>query len=433
MPSVLHDLTLIEALIIVGLGASTFLYLLGLYSAHEFFSRRKAAPAGGNLPPVTVLKPLKGVDVELHENLVSLCRQRYDRFQILLGVADPADPAVLLARRLQQEYPDVDIELVVDSRVYGTNYKVSNLHNMMQRAKHEVIVLADSDIRVGPDYLRRVVAPLSDPRVGLTTCLYRAVNRGGLPTLVESLFIHTDFDALVMVARKVEKSTYAFGATIALRRQVLDEIGGFLPLANYLADDYQLGNRVAARGYELALSDEIVDTVIAAGQLAAPVRSPASLGANLPDLTPRWILRQHPHARNVLGAAERPLPSLQPAQLPDQPGRAQRSLLLGRRHVLALPARQHEPPRHAPGRPEGPVRVDGLVPRLRREHGRLEWPPLSRLAQRRDGRHVFHSAAGRRAVARACSDLRVAATGRRAESLNGLSREGSERSGRPAR
>jgi len=265
MPSVLHDLTLIEALIIVGLGASTFLYLLGLYSAHEFFSRRKAAPAGGNLPPVTVLKPLKGVDVELHENLVSLCRQRYDRFQILLGVADPADPAVLLARRLQQEYPDVDIELVVDSRVYGTNYKVSNLHNMMQRAKHEVIVLADSDIRVGPDYLRRVVAPLSDPRVGLTTCLYRAVNRGGLPTLVESLFIHTDFDALVMVARKVEKSTYAFGATIALRRQVLDEIGGFLPLANYLADDYQLGNRVAARGYELALSDEIVDTVIAVG------------------------------------------------------------------------------------------------------------------------------------------------------------------------
>jgi ceramide glucosyltransferase len=267
MPSFLHDLTLIETLIAVGLGASTFLYLLGLRSAHEFFSRRRngVAPAAGDLPPVTVLKPLKGVDIELYENLVSLCRQRYHRFQILLGVADPADPAVLLARRLQQEYPDVDIELVVDSRVYGSNYKVSNLHNTVQRAKHDVIVLGDSDIRVGPDYLRRVVAPLSDPRVGLTTCLYRAVNRGGLPTLIESLFIHTDFDALVMVARKIEKSTYAFGATIALRREVLDEIGGFLPLANYLADDYQLGNRIAARGYELALSHEIVETVIGLG------------------------------------------------------------------------------------------------------------------------------------------------------------------------
>jgi ceramide glucosyltransferase len=126
-------------------------------------------------------------------------------------------------------------------------------------------VLADSDIRVGPDYLGRLVAELADRQNGLVTCLYRAVNAGSLPTLVETLFINTDFANLVLLARKIEKATYAFGATIAMRREVLEEIGGFLPLSNYLADDYQLGHRVAERGYRLALSDEVVDTVIALG------------------------------------------------------------------------------------------------------------------------------------------------------------------------
>ncbi|MFI5365934.1 MAG: glycosyltransferase, partial [Candidatus Binatia bacterium] len=126
-------------------------------------------------------------------------------------------------------------------------------------------VIADSDIRVGSDYLRRIVAPLDDPEVGVVTCLYRAVNTGGLPTLVESLFINTDFAPMVLVARVVEKPSYAFGATMALRRTTLDTIGGFLPLANYLADDYFLGHRIAKCGYRLALSDLVVETVLAVG------------------------------------------------------------------------------------------------------------------------------------------------------------------------
>ena len=154
---------------------------------------------------------------------------------------------------------------MIDPRVYGANYKVCNLHNMYRHAKYDVIVLADSDIRVGPEYLAHVVEPLRNKKVGVSTCLYRAVNTGGLPTLVESLFINTDFGNLVMLARKVETASYAFGATIAMRREVLEEIGGFLPIANLLADDYEIGYRAFQRGYVNELSTEVVDTVLSVG------------------------------------------------------------------------------------------------------------------------------------------------------------------------
>jgi ceramide glucosyltransferase len=269
----MHDLLtaahVFQLLFVVGIGASLFFYFAGYYSARDFF--RRAGRGNGHdrdersFPGVTILKPLKGLDVDLYENLASFCRQDYPKFQIVFGVADINDPALAVVRRLQAEFPERRLDLVVDGRVYGTNYKVSNLHNMYRLAAHEIIVVADSDIRVGSDYLRRLVIQLEDPEVGMVTCLYRAVSTGGLPTLVESLFINTDFAPMVLVARIVEKPTYAFGATMALRRSTLDEVGGFLPLANYLADDYQLGHRVAARGYRLALSDLVVETVLAVG------------------------------------------------------------------------------------------------------------------------------------------------------------------------
>ncbi|MFN8644482.1 MAG: glycosyltransferase, partial [Candidatus Binatia bacterium] len=224
---------LLQIPIALGLIASAVFYAIEIWSAHQFFRPRPVT-----LPPfrpsVSVLKPLKGIDIELYENLATFCRQIYPEFEIICGVADPEDPAIEIVRRLQRDFPKVALSLVVDSRVYGTNYKVSNLHNMYQHARHDVIVLADSDIRVGPEYLAHVVEPLRNRQVGVSTCLYRAVNTGGLPTLVESLFINTDFANLVMLARKVEKASYAFGATIALRREVLEEIGGFLPIANLL-------------------------------------------------------------------------------------------------------------------------------------------------------------------------------------------------------
>ena len=265
MAITLDGIGLLQVLFLIALGASAVFYVIELYSAAQFFRFRGLAESPYR-PAVTVLKPLKGLDIELHQNLVSLCQQRYSApLQLLFGVADPDDPAIAVVQQLQREFPRLDIELVVDGRVYGTNYKVSNLHNMYRRAKHDVIVLADSDIRVSPNWVNRVVEPLQDRRTGLVTCLYRAINTGGLPTVIESLFVNTDFAALVMLARKVEKSSYAFGATIAMRRAVLDEIGGFLPIVNLLADDYEIGYRVSQRGYRLELSPEVVDTVLAVG------------------------------------------------------------------------------------------------------------------------------------------------------------------------
>lgn len=259
---------LIQLILGIGIVASLVFYLIGYYGARTFFGQaRQVQPPidDASLPPVTILKPLKGLDADLYENLSTFCRQDYPTFQIVFGVADADDPAVQVVRQLQAQHPSVRIDLVVDGRIYGTNYKISNLHNMYGAAKHDVIVIADSDIRVRSDYLRRLVTQLDDPAVGLVTTLYRAVNTGGLPTLVETLFINTDFAPMVLVARVVEKPSYAFGATMALRRSTLDAIGGFLPLANYLADDYYLGHRIAERGYRLALSDVVVETVLAVG------------------------------------------------------------------------------------------------------------------------------------------------------------------------
>lgn len=269
----MHDVftaaNLAQLVLGIGIGGSLFFYLAGYYGAWDFFTRSKPASepdrADTSLPTVSILKPLKGLDVDLFENLSTFCRQNYPVFQLVFGVADADDPAVKVVRQLQAQYPSVQIELVIDGRIYGTNYKVSNLHNMYRAAKHDVIVIADSDIRVRSDYLRRLVPHLDDPQVGLVTTLYRAVSTGGPSTLVESLFINTDFSPMVLVARIVEKPTYAFGATMAMRRTTLDAIGGFLPLANYLADDYYLGNRIAERGYRLALSDVVVETVLAVG------------------------------------------------------------------------------------------------------------------------------------------------------------------------
>jgi len=267
MPDAVADLSIVQVVLTIGLGASVFCYLLGMYSAGEFFATEPANDADVPREGITILKPLKGLEMGLYDNLAALCRQEYAPFQVICGVADENDPAATVVRKLQRDFPAVNLRLVVDGRVYGANYKISNLINMYRHAEHDIIVIADSDIRVGPSYLDTLNCTIrgAGAGTGLVTCLYRAVNRGGLPTLIESLFINTDFTPLVMVARKVEKSTYAFGATIAIRRAVLDEIGGFLPLVNTLADDYELGYRVAQKGYELVLCNEVVDTVLALG------------------------------------------------------------------------------------------------------------------------------------------------------------------------
>jgi len=177
-------LTPIASLILLGAVAGGVFQLVSLWAALRLLRRRRPAPATAALPPVSVLKPVRGAGDGLYENLASFCRQDYPAHQIVIGVDDPDDPAVPVVRRLKRDFPQLDIVLAVGS-LPGANRKIANVLQMMGHARHDVLVLSDADVRVRPDYLAEVVAPLADPDVGLTTCLYRAVGGRGLPALVE--------------------------------------------------------------------------------------------------------------------------------------------------------------------------------------------------------------------------------------------------------
>jgi ceramide glucosyltransferase len=237
--------------------------LFQVFAAWRFLRRaRHADRAGGPLrplPPVTILKPLKGYTLDLYANLASFCRQDYPAYQIVFGVSDPADPAVAVANRVKRLFPGIDIVLSIGEGP-GANHKVANLRHMMRHARHAVLVASDSDIRVGPGYLRAMVEPLLERDVGLTTCLYRA-NHVGIPALLESVYVNTSFLPMALTAQMVQRFRYAYGASIAIKREALDRIGGFAAIADYLADDYVLGNRVAEAGYRLVLVPSIVDTM----------------------------------------------------------------------------------------------------------------------------------------------------------------------------
>ncbi|MGF6509506.1 MULTISPECIES: bacteriohopanetetrol glucosamine biosynthesis glycosyltransferase HpnI [unclassified Paraburkholderia] len=218
---------------------------------------------------VSVLKPLCGAEPRLYENLRTFCEQRHQHFQLVLGVSSPQDPAIAVVRRLQAAYPKCDIELAIDTRVHGSNLKVSNLINMAARARHDVIVIADSDIAVDPDYLDSVAAPLADPNVGVVTCLYVARGVGGFWPRVGALFINEWFAPSVRVAHAMGSRRFGFGATLALRRATLERIGGFEALKNCLADDYWLAEHVRALGLQTVLSRVMVATDVIEPTFAA--------------------------------------------------------------------------------------------------------------------------------------------------------------------
>jgi ceramide glucosyltransferase len=213
-------------------------------------------------PAVTILKPLCGAEHELYECLRSFCDQSYPRFQVVFGVSDGNDPAIDVVGRLQREFPSIDLRLAVDRRQHGSSRKVSNLINMMPLASHDYLVISDSDVRVGRDYLSNVVGPLLDQDVGIVTCPYRGNPRKGLWSLLGSLFINDWFIPSVRVAAMSGSRAFAFGVTIAVRRQVLARIGGFASIANQLADDYRLGELTRQLGLRTVLSDVVVETCV---------------------------------------------------------------------------------------------------------------------------------------------------------------------------
>jgi ceramide glucosyltransferase len=258
----------------IGTVGSLFFYFLSALSMASFISDRhnqlKQPPLPeSQLPPVSILKPLRGVDPEIWETFCSHCEQAYPHFQLIFGVSDPADPAIEVVRKLQAKYPNLPIELIVCDRVLGPNIKVSNLAQMLPAARHELLLVNDSDIRVSSDYLRKVITPLADASVGLATCLYRGVaSPTACPTLgsrLEALGINTDFVPGVLSAKFLEKGLhFGLGSTLAFRRRDLEAIGGFEALLDYLADDYELGRRIASTGKKVELSAATVTTFLPA-------------------------------------------------------------------------------------------------------------------------------------------------------------------------
>ena len=238
--------------------------LISLWCGFSFFSRKREKGAMEPLswPPVTILKPVKGMDAESFENFASFCRQDYPSFQIIFAVASPDDPAIPVIRRVRAEFPNTDIELVVDGTVHGPNYKVGNLINAFPQAKHDIIIVCDSDIRVEERYLQEVCRPFADPGVGLVTSLYRSSDVKGAASALEALGFTSEMVPNVMVALKLEGLSFALGASMAVRRVALEKIGGFPALADYLADDYQLGNKVHRAGYRIELSDYFVESIM---------------------------------------------------------------------------------------------------------------------------------------------------------------------------
>lgn len=248
-----------------GAACSSAYYLLCLWSASAFLRQRRVAGEGSfpaqALPPVSVLKPLKGTDPEIYQSFRSHCLQDYLEYEIIFGVSDPHDPAVASVRQLQSEFPALSIRLIVCDKTLGANVKVSNLAQMLAEARYQYLLVNDSDIRVEADYLRRVMMPLANPEVGMVTCLYRGVAAATLGSRIESLGISTDFCAGVLAARQLEGGLkFGLGSTMAFRRGELEKIGGFESFADYLADDYELGRRIAHLGLEVELSDVVVET-----------------------------------------------------------------------------------------------------------------------------------------------------------------------------
>lgn len=236
-------------------------YAAATVTAWRFFRRARARKLPEYTPGVSVVKSVRGIDFASYENFASFCRQNYPDYEILFAANDNADPAVPLIQRLMTDFPEHRIRLLVGAEYLGTNRKVNNLARLAQEAQHKILVLSDGDVRVGPNYLREVVAPFADEEIGAVTCFYRAVAERNLGAELEAIGAASDFFAGVVMANELEGMNFALGASIATSKRWLGKIGGFGAFADMLADDYELGHRIAKAGGRVVLSREVVWTM----------------------------------------------------------------------------------------------------------------------------------------------------------------------------
>lgn len=246
------------------LAATPFLYyLLVLYSTFRFFWRvqDRLSPDSGFTPPVSNLKPLRGLDPEAYENLASYCCQDYPDYELIFCVGDVGDPSLPVLEKLKRDFPQSQIRILIGSDRNAINDKVAKLVRMASEARHEVLVLNDSDVRVEPDYLRTVVAPLRDPKVGGVTCLYVSTEDKNITQHLQSIGMISDFFPGIFVARQLDGIKFAFGQTIVTTRSRLEAFGGFEAIENRPADDLLVGRYIAQQGYKVELLPYAVKTV----------------------------------------------------------------------------------------------------------------------------------------------------------------------------
>lgn len=260
-------MTLILTLVAIAAGllalAGAAYFALSIWAGKRFQREVRPDAALGYMPPVSILKSLKGIDPQMYAAFASHCALDYPAYEVLFGIHDPAEPALALIERLQQEFPQQALRVIYCPESLGLNGKVSNLAQMLPQAVYEHVIINDSDIVVRPDYLQRVMSPFADPAVGMVTTLYRGFSGRTLGSKLEALGLSTDFAGGVLLARAMEGGIrFGLGATIATTKGVLEKIGGFVPLANHLGDDYELGARTAAFGSKIVLADTVLETAL---------------------------------------------------------------------------------------------------------------------------------------------------------------------------
>ena len=250
--------------VVLGIATFPFIYYwLSLYSSWRFFHRRpKLGNANhGFAPPVSVLKPIRGIDPEAYENFVSFCRQDYPEYELVFCVGEEDDPVVPLLKQLIREFPERRIRILIGNDRTPANDKVAKLERLVREAEHEIVVISDSDVRARPDYLRTVVAPLADSKVGAVTCFYVSTEEKSLAQKLQTIGMVSDFYAGILVARQLDGVKFALGPTIATTRARLAGFGGYKAIENQPGDDLLVGRLIAEQGYEVELLPYTILTV----------------------------------------------------------------------------------------------------------------------------------------------------------------------------
>jgi ceramide glucosyltransferase len=261
-------LKLAIALAAIGTLSSTAFLIMTLVAALRY--RKLAARARlealavpvNSLPPVAILKPIHGMEEQLEQNLASFFEQDYPDFEIILGARDAKNPALEVAERVRARYPQVRSRVVLSGPPTWPNAKVFSLQKMIATTNRSYFVISDSDVRVAPDFLRNTIPPLLDPKVGLVTCMYRGIPASDLWSTLEALGLSVEMSSGVMVADMLEGMRFALGPAMTARRDAIDAIGGIAATADYYSDDFELGNRIWAKGFQVVLSHHIVKNVL---------------------------------------------------------------------------------------------------------------------------------------------------------------------------